>query len=1164
MASWAAFLIAPRNSYTPSSSRRRSGETNTNNHLELPRLSIDHLGLYKSKSSPRPDRVLSTAEEDAENRKLRAGAGRTGTGWRFEDGEEEKEDGDGDDDTKEGRTADGWSPVTTSSASPASASSSSSSSAARRPPILRSKRSLSNLVGGGVSSHPHSTRFACVALMGLVLLALSLSSLHTHLRAHEPVSRPSLVEGDLPSLSSSSMNPKDATSAFSPACTPHDWSSGRWVPRSPPLPLNSTIWTSSPSFHNHGCAQNWHRGDWYLGLVPPGAEGEGVQYQLGREGEWPMSGYRRRAAEWVWQAGEGEGQGEGVCEREVESPWDREGRADEEEDEGTVRLLQDLIDRGGWLILGDSLSEGHFMSLSCLLYPHVRALWPYPPMSEWHQIKEEHLLLDKESPLVQEGRVLVPEGWDWDGRPLVSHVRTDHGLAPIELIEVYDDLRSSASSSSPTNASSRFSELTSPSALSYRSSLLTDVETFSPTLDYMLSLFLRPSSSRNVTTEISPSYSASTTPAFALDRERRATESARYRVLIFSTGAHFSARHFNLPPPSSAATSAGEPHIQLFDLVVATILDRVAAALDSATEEEKKDKEVIVRPTSNGHDKCHDAKGPLKELDYGRSSLYSWSDMWEMNNRAEALVQKLSHPQISWVDIVRPAALRPDAHTNDDCLHLSMGTGVVEGWTRYIAYWLREKARAGDLVNPAGGWRGKWSGCLVSKTWQRIAEPYAWTDVVLDVEHEADTLAITYLDPNPVGGAATGGRFLKLIKRLRLHAKNALIESDEEAEDGGDVFGDDVDEASADARERDRRAPILHGPANNETSALPIVDSLARIVAECPNLTFLFIDQHLESVSTKVTTEHDPPAIWPLLTRLIFNWRASMIDLLPVLARLSRLQHLKELYLLLVTSDEDKDCRGTMTQELLDQYTVQPLDNLEFFEVRSFAEAPIGHKAVLSLLSPRAPLREVIWGGYQTPGLCKQLSYGTSEIQELTFTWMLPTYNLTNQLLPQLLELGRRPVKRLTFDIGPAHDIPRTQFMPPITSILNNPPYGVRVSRATDMGGLEQMLGIHKSFAAGDHAQLAAIKARPTVPVTFDKNSEWSGSLVDKPLLQVGLFFVDKETDNDQGLLFFGRFGDPDVEGDVTEGMLLSILPEEAEIMEEVQGEDGGEGGEDA
>lgn len=58
-----------------------------------------------------------------------------------------------------------------------------------------------------------------------------------------------------------------------------------------------------------------------------------------------------------------------------------------------------------------------------MLYPHVRALWPYPTMSEWHQIKEEHLLLNRESPLIKSGQLVVPEDWDWDGAPVISHVR---------------------------------------------------------------------------------------------------------------------------------------------------------------------------------------------------------------------------------------------------------------------------------------------------------------------------------------------------------------------------------------------------------------------------------------------------------------------------------------------------------------------------------------------------------------------------------------------------------------------------------------------------------------------------------------------------------------------------------------------------------------------
>lgn len=143
----------------------------------------------------------------------------------------------------------------------------------------------------------------------------------------------------------------------------------------------------------------------------------------------------------------------------------------------------------------------------------------------------------------------------------------------------------------------------------------------------MLELFLRPAGPRNITTEISPSYGASTTPPDAIELERRTTESARYRALIFSTGQHFSARHFNL-----LSTAA---HLEFFDLVVATVLDRIADALDSATEDEKRDKEVIVRPTSNGHDECHAAKGPLEISDRNKSSLYSWKDMWAMNDRAE-------------------------------------------------------------------------------------------------------------------------------------------------------------------------------------------------------------------------------------------------------------------------------------------------------------------------------------------------------------------------------------------------------------------------------------------------------------------------------------------------------------------------------------------------
>ena len=114
---------------------------------------------------------------------------------------------------------------------------------------------------------------------------------------------------------------------------------------------------------------------------------------------------------------------------------------------------------------------------------------------------------------------------------------------------------------------------------------------------------------------------------------------------------------------------------------------------------------------------------------------------------------------------------------------------------------------------------------------------------------------------------------------------------------------------------------------------------------------------------------------------------------------------------------------------------------------------------------------------------------------------------------------------------------------PPITEILKNIPYGVRFSRADT----ESFLGafeFQQSFPTGG-ADFAAIKARPTVPVTLGMNCEWSGSLDGKPLLQVGIFHVEKKSADDLNLRFFGRFGNPDIEGDVTEWMLLKIATHE-------------------
>lgn len=67
------------------------------------------------------------------------------------------------------------------------------------------------------------------------------------------------------------------------------------------------------------------------------------------------------------------------------------------------------------------------------------------------------------------------------------------------------------------------------------------------------------------------------------------------------------------------------------------------------------------------------------------------------------------------------------------------------------------------------------------------------------------------------------------------------------------------------------------------------------------------------------------------------------------------------------------------------------------------------------------------------------------------FASLLPTTTSANQLLPQLLELGRRPIKRLVLDIETDSDILRAELCPPVTEILKNLPYGIRFNSTNNM-----------------------------------------------------------------------------------------------------------------
>ncbi|KIO16676.1 hypothetical protein M407DRAFT_57265, partial [Tulasnella calospora MUT 4182] len=60
-------------------------------------------------------------------------------------------------------------------------------------------------------------------------------------------------------------------------------------------------------------------------------------------------------------------------------------------------LVVDLVERGGWLLIGDSVTEQHFFSISCTLYPHIIATPDYSKSWDWDRAWPQHLHLNPDS-----------------------------------------------------------------------------------------------------------------------------------------------------------------------------------------------------------------------------------------------------------------------------------------------------------------------------------------------------------------------------------------------------------------------------------------------------------------------------------------------------------------------------------------------------------------------------------------------------------------------------------------------------------------------------------------------------------------------------------------------------------------------------------------------
>ncbi|ETW81157.1 hypothetical protein HETIRDRAFT_385902, partial [Heterobasidion irregulare TC 32-1] len=308
-------------------------------------------------------------------------------------------------------------------------------------------------------------------------------------------------------------------------------------------------------------------------------------------------------------------------------------------------LVRDLVEQGGWLVLGDSITENHFFSLSCTLFPHVRATPNYTENPYFDRAWPQNLYLNPSSPLLSSLR--LPPGFSIEETPLITFRRVDLLLEQTEIESVHRTLHPELYADGSDFA------------------LFSDEKFWS----------LSPS-------EYMPMFTA------PLPR-------AHYATLVVSTAGHWTTTLFGgLRDASRENDGYGIEHVlELFAAAMRRWAEDVQRAMDEDRRVQTRKalaglrpvaRQVVVRAYLPGHEDCHSFRAPWAERQPFKWNWYNWAWIGDMNARFQILASAASYPDIHFLPIDRPALLRPDAHATGDCLHLLTGAGVLEGWTHYI------------------------------------------------------------------------------------------------------------------------------------------------------------------------------------------------------------------------------------------------------------------------------------------------------------------------------------------------------------------------------------------------------------------------------------------------------------------------------------------------
>ena len=224
----------------------------------------------------------------------------------------------------------------------------------------------------------------------------------------------------------------------------------------------------------------------------------------------------------------------------------------------------------------DSVTENHFFSISCMLFPHVLGSPNYTENPYFDRGWPQHLHLNPDSPLVT--RLKFPPGFDIFTTPLVTFRRIDLLFSQQELIDIYH----SANPDAPRNIK-----------------LFSDERVWTDSPSEYLQVFTAP------------------------------LPQANYRTLVASTGGHWTTTLFSGFQDERAEGNGIREVLKIFETAMPRWAQDVQSSLDQ--EAGKAKRRVVVRSYLPGHEDCHDQREPWTKIQPFKWNWFNWGYIWEFN-----------------------------------------------------------------------------------------------------------------------------------------------------------------------------------------------------------------------------------------------------------------------------------------------------------------------------------------------------------------------------------------------------------------------------------------------------------------------------------------------------------------------------------------------------